>query len=100
MTMEAKFTIEDDTSCVVITLEEARELYNQLKSIFEPDTDNKFTPADPWDNGRFPDLTKGWKDPTLTGPTCASNKTGTFSGKFQECGKHYMHQVCDCDTKE
>ncbi len=85
--MEAKITIEDDTNCVVLTIKEAKELYEQLGSLFD-------TKIDPWLGTPWKDFdpTK-WKDPTTTG---RFGKGFGSNNKLQDCGKHYMYQICDC----
>ena len=87
--METKITIEDDTNCVVLTIEEAKELYEQLKILFGKDD----TKVDYWLDTQWKDFNPtGWKDPTTTGPTCGM----VPNNGLQDCGKHYMYEICDC----
>jgi len=43
--MNAKITIEDDTHCIVLSLDEAKELYEDLKTFFGPQI---IRPGPPW----------------------------------------------------
>ena len=97
--METKITIEDDTNCVVLTIEEAKELYEQLGTLFDTKVDRDW--KDFWE--RTPVMKDfdptGWKDPTTTGPTSGFGKgfgSSTDKLQLQECGKHYMYEICDC----
>ena len=40
--MNVKITIEDDVNCVVIGIDEARELYKELRTLFDPPKVNEF----------------------------------------------------------
>lgn len=82
--MNTKITIEDDTNCVVLTLEEAKELYEQLGTLFGKDD----TKIEFWGDKQpckdF-DPTK-WKDPTTTGPTSGDyDPKKSWSGGITDC---------------
>ena len=75
MMVNTKITIADDINRIELSLGEAREVYLELKRLFDKDATVDYR------------LDTPWKDPTI----------GIVpNGGLQACGKHYRYEICDC----
>jgi len=73
--MKAKITIEDDTGCVVLSIEEARELYLELKDLFGLEEESR-----PFDNmPKWGDSSKLWPGNIISDDNTIPCGTGTVT---------------------